>query len=274
MGEWVDRLRGGVDFNGELSAEALRQTFQEFEVKVLAAFPHIEQREPHYRIVALLLSLARAPSSSTATTPSSPSALRDSHGASFLADSKETGAARDAESGGSLSLQSDDEKDSDDGWDGEYSRSTSPDEDEEGDEEEVDDTPLPSSATTEVSSVRAETLTTAERWARLHDRPPSPPTDSTSSFLRALDVVWREVDILDGGGLDWMKEEEWIEPPERTPSPVLTPTLQRQLQAEAEKSHLHPSPCTTATRLPLCRSSLSSSLCVGIGWSTAHRSLC
>ena len=217
---WVDRLRvHGQD----LSADTVRHAFDALEQRLQQTSPPSDVDSP-YRIVALLLRLARVPSSHLSSdaprlTPLRDLALRRSK------EEEESKVPPHADDDGS-------EENDDDGWAAEYNRSTS-----DSEEDEQRDTPSSPPQSTERPS-RGERPTDAERWTRLHQRDEgSTPLSSDSSFLHALDVVWHEVGLTGAEVAPVPQvEDDWVEP-SKTTGPLLhpTPSLQWQLQAEVER---------------------------------------
>jgi hypothetical protein len=221
MEEWVQRLSV---VNEELTAGAIRDTFHSFELQLQRTFPHSDL-EPRYRIIALLLRLARAHSSRQVTDTSDPEANEP-----LRTSVQEAKVARSTSEAARLQDDSEEEEEYDDGWDEEYNRSTS--------ESEIEDD-SPREATAGLQSAPLERRM-AQRWEKLHEReePLSGTSSTESSFLRALDAVWREVTEVDEGmrksGDDWTGQHKR--------STARRPTLQEQLQAEARRSVLHSFP--------------------------------
>ena len=201
--------------NDDIAAEAVRHTFHSFEQQCSASHPASPDadRDAPYRIIALILLLARNPLHGL-PGPTIPFPLpRQSVGQVKPSDD---------DSG----VDDDDEE-----WQAECSRSTS----ESDEEEDLDGGPSPVAP---VPSASLQENSTAERWATSleTEKAQTEPSSSQSDFLRALDVVWWKVEDRDAGealrhgfagGIARHDDGNSV-----TSSPL---TLQRQLRADAEK---------------------------------------
>ena len=209
----------------EGAAAAVRHAFHSFE-QLCTATHHEQQQtgDAPYRIIALLLSLARA--------PSSPAELSSQWAAPLDVSSSNSQPLPHPHSARQLQAADEDsEEDDDDGWQAEYSRSTS-----ESEEEDSGDGPSPATA---VASMQKES--TAERWARLREteQRPTDASPSQSDYLQALDVVWQKVEDGDAGTVGKLGSVGDGAPLDRgkkaTSSP---PSLQRLLHEHADAERL------------------------------------